>query len=192
MNKLTFLDRDGVICEDVHRLHKKEDLVLLPKSGEAIKSLNDNGYSVIVITNQAVVARGMCSEEDLSEIHGLMCSLLEEEGAKIDWIYYCPHHPEMPSDVPEHAKKYGIDCECRKPKPGMILQAKSDFRIEDLSKNYMVGDKGSDILAGQRAGCKTILVRTGCGGRERGLAEMTRPTHTSSNLYTAVRDIILK
>ena len=192
MKKAVFLDRDGVICKEIDHLHRKEDFTLLGRVGEAIKLLNDNHYLAIVITNQAVVARGMCTEKDVKELNKHMEELLRREGAKIDAVYYCPHHPEMHPDVPEHARKYRVECECRKPKPGMIFQAQKDFQIRDLKKCFMIGDKNGDILSGKNAGCKTILVRTGYGGKGGDNIEKVSPDYIEKDLYCAVNNIILK
>ncbi len=187
MVKAVFLDRDGVINEDVDHLHRKEDFAFIPRAPQAIKLLNENGYTVIVITNQTTIARGICLEEDVVRLNRHMTELLSQQGAKIDAVYYCPHHPD-----PEKAqiRKYNIDCECRKPKPGMIFQAQRDFQISDLSESYMIGDKTSDIKAGFLAGCKTILVETGYGGSDN-LYEVT-PDYIASDLYSAVSEVILK
>lgn len=185
MEKYVFLDRDGVICIEKNLLHKKEDIELIPRSAEAIKLLNENNYKVIVITNQPVIARGLCKLEDLEKIHNDMKNFLREKNAKIDKIYFCPHHPTAGNN-PEYTK----DCQCRKPKPGMILEAKRYFKIKDLSKCYMVGDTIGDIKAGFLAGCKTILVKTGYGGDD-GFKDAT-PDCEAEDLYEAVTNIILK
>lgn len=186
MQDVVFLDRDGVICEEVTHLHKEEDLRLIQGSREAIKLLNDREYLVIIISNQPVVARGICSEDEVIELNKYMEGLLREGGAKIDGFYYCPHHPEK-GDNP----KYTLDCECRKPNPGMILKARKDFNLENLT-GFMVGDKRGDILAGKRAGCKTILVETGYGGKGGDMVCSVVPTHEERDLYNAVTNIILK
>jgi len=180
-----FIDRDGVICEEVNHLHKKEDLRLIPKTGESIKLLNERGYVCIVITNQPVVARGLCSEKEVKEVHNHLNMLLGKYYAKLDGIYYCPHHPTEGNN-PEYTR----ECECRKPKPGMILKAKEDFGIKDSDECYMVGDKISDILAGKKAGCKTILVETGYGGKD-GIDNIV-PDFKAKNLHDAAVNIILK
>ncbi len=184
MNRIVFIDRDGVICKEKHLLSKKEDLELLPQTEEAIKKLNEHNYRVVVVTNQPVVARGLCTEEEVIEINKHLEQLLLEKGAKLDRIYYCPHHPKGV------IAKYTIECECRKPKPGMLLQAKKDFGLETLSESYMIGDQIGDILAGERAGCKTILVETGYGGKG-GFNDAT-PHYITKDLYEAVTQIILK
>ena len=184
MNKIVFLDRDGVICEEKNLLYKKEDLELIPRSAEAIKLLNENGYKVVVVTNQPVVARGLCTEEELLKINSYLDELLAKEGAHIDRTYYCPHHP-IKGDNP----KYTRDCECRKPKPGMLFSAMKDFGLESLAESYIVGDTIGDIRAGDLAGCKTILVRTGHGGK--GEFSDAIPVFTENDLYDAVINIIL-
>jgi D,D-heptose 1,7-bisphosphate phosphatase len=185
MNKLVFLDRDGVICEDYDLMYHKEQLKLIPRSADAIRLLNENGYNVIVATNQPVVARGLCNEESVIQMNKYLEELLEKEKAKIDRFYYCPHHPKK-GDNP----KYTMECECRKPKPGMLLTAAKDLGILSLADCYIVGDTIGDIRAGDLAGCKTILVRTGKGGR--GEFNDATPMFTENDLYDAVINVILK
>lgn len=153
--KAVFLDRDGTINKYVGFLRNIDDFELINGVANAIKKINDSGYLAIVITNQPVIARGEVTVEQLNEIHNKMETLLGLEGAYLDGIYYCPHHPDkgFEGEIPE----LKIDCDCRKPKPGLLLQAAKDFNI-DLSQSWMVGDSESDILAGKAAGCKTILI----------------------------------
>ena len=125
---------------------------------EAIRKINESGYLAVVVTNQPVVARGEVSFEELEEIHSKMETLLGKEGAYLDAIYYCPHHPHKGYEGERPELK--IDCDCRKPKPGMLLKAAEDFNI-DLSKSWMVGDGENDIQAGINAGCKTVLLSNG-------------------------------
>ncbi len=186
-SKFVFLDRDGVISEEKVHLHKKEDMRLIPRSAEAIKILNENNYKVIAITNQPVIAKGLCTLEELEEIHKCMEILLAEKGAKLDKIYFCPHHPTVGNN-PEYTK----DCDCRKPKPGLIFQAQKDFNIKNLSECFMIGDKMSDIYAGRSAGCKTILVETGYGGKGGENLEDIKASFYAPNLHSAVMKIILK
>ena len=183
--KYVFLDRDGVINIEKDLLHKKEDLELIPGSAEAIKLLNKNDYRVIVITNQPVVAGGLCTFDEAKEINSHMEGILAKEGAKINRVYFCPHHPTKGNN-PEYTR----ECECRKPKPGMILNAQRDFNIKNLSLCYVVGDKTSDIKAGKLAGCKTILVKTGYAGDD-GFNDAI-PDCEAKDLYDAVLNIILK
>ena len=149
--KAVFLDRDGTINKYVGFLRDINEFELLPGVAEAIKLINQSGYLAIVVTNQPVIARGEVSWEELHEIHRKMQTLLGQEGAYLDGIYVCPHHPDkgFEGERPE----YKFDCDCRKPKPGLFLQAAKDFNI-DLSQSYMIGDSERDIEAGQNAGCK--------------------------------------
>lgn len=157
--KAVFLDRDGTINKYVGFLRNIDDFELLPGAAEAIRRINQSGYLAIVVTNQPVIARGEVTVEELREIHNKMETLLGQEGAYIDGLYYCPHHPHKgyAGEIP--ALK--IDCDCRKPKPGMLLQAARDFNI-DLSQSWMVGDSESDVKAGLAAGSRAALI----GGQE--------------------------
>ena len=153
--KAIFLDRDGTINKYVGFLRDIYDFELLPGVAEAIRKINESGYLAIVITNQPVIARGEVTWEQLEEIHNKMETLLGKEGAYLDAIYFCPHHPDkgFEGEIPE----LKIDCDCRKPKPGLIYKAAEEFNI-DLSQSWMVGDGKNDILAGKNAGCKTALI----------------------------------
>lgn len=153
--KAIFLDRDGTINKYVGFLRDSEEFKLLPNVGEAIQLINSSSYLVIVVTNQPVIARGEVTTNELNIIHKKMDTLLGKEGAYIDGLYYCPHHPDkgFEGEIPE----LKIDCNCRKPKAGMLFQAANDFNI-DLTMSWMVGDSESDIKAGKNAGCKTILI----------------------------------
>jgi len=155
-NKAVFLDRDGTINEEVEYLSDLKEFKLLPKVARAIKLLNDHGFKVIVITNQAGVARGYFGEDKVEEIHQEMKRQLREKRAHLDGIYYCPHHPT------EGMEKYKKNCWCRKPNPGMLEKAAKDFDL-DLGKSYVIGDQLTDIELGNNAGCETVLVLTGCG-----------------------------
>lgn len=150
--KAIFLDRDGTINKYVGFLRNIDEFELLPDAIDAIKKINSSGYLAIVVTNQPVIARGEITYDELKEIHNKMETLLGAEGAYLDGIYYCPHHPHKgyKGEIPE--LKY--DCECRKPKPGMLLQAALDFNI-DLTQSWMIGDSENDILSGENANCKT-------------------------------------
>lgn len=153
--KAIFLDRDGTINKYVGFLTKPEQFELLPGVAEAIKMINKSGYLAVVVTNQPVIARGDCTWEELQEIHDKMETELGKEGAFLDAIYICPHHKDkgFEGERPE----YKFDCECRKPKPGLLLQAAKDFNI-DLSQSIMMGDSENDRLAGERAGCKSSFI----------------------------------
>ena len=149
--KAIFLDRDGTINKYVGFLRNIDDFELIDGVSEAIKLINQSGYLAIVVTNQPVIARGEVSWDELHEIHRKMETLLGKEGAYIDGMYICPHHPDkgFEGERPE----YKIDCDCRKPKPGLLLQAAKDFNI-DLAESYMIGDDYRDIKAGENAGVK--------------------------------------
>lgn len=156
--KAIFLDRDGTINKYVGFLRNIDDFELIDGVAEAIRKINESGYLAIVVTNQPVIARGEVSFEELEEIHNKMETLLGKEGAYLDAIYYCPHHPHKGYEGERPELK--IDCDCRKPKPGMLLKAAADFNI-DLSRSWMVGDGENDIQAGINAGCKTVLLSNG-------------------------------
>ncbi len=161
--KAIFLDRDGTINKYVGFLRDIDSFELLNGVSEAIRKINALGYLAIVVTNQPVIARGEVTYNQLQEIHNKMETLLGAEGAYLDAIYYCPHHPHKGYDgeIPE----LKIECECRKPKPGMILKAARDFNI-DLALSWMVGDGENDIKAGQAAGCRTALIGEGDYGQD--------------------------
>ena len=185
MNRAVFLDRDGVITEDPpHYAHRLDQLRLIPRSARAIQRLNAHNFRIIIISNQSGIARGYYQEEDVKIFNDGMEHLLARESAHIDAIYYCPHHPNA------KIERYKINCNCRKPKPGMILDAAQKYSI-DLRNSFVVGDKWSDIEAGRAAGCKTVLVLTGHGkgefDKEQGSAD-----NIATDLFEAVDKYILK
>ena len=153
--KAVFLDRDGTINKYVGFLRDIDQFELIDGTVEAIKKINNSGYLAIVVTNQPVIARGEVTFGELEQIHNKMETLLGLEGAYLDAIYFCPHHPHKgyEGEIPE----LKFDCDCRKPKPGMLLQAAKDFNI-DLSQSWMIGDSENDVLAGKNAGCRTALL----------------------------------
>lgn len=151
-----FLDRDGTINVDVDFLRSPDQVLLIPGAAEAIRRLNARGVATAVVTNQSGIARGLFAEEALGPIHATLESALHRSGARVEGIYYCPHHPT------EGIPPYVVDCDCRKPKPGMLLAAARDLRI-DLRRSFLVGDRISDIEAGHAAGTRAILVLTGNG-----------------------------
>lgn len=154
--KAVFLDRDGTINIYKNFISDPDDFELIDGVAEAIAILNQKGFLVIVVTNQPVIARGECSLDTLQEIHNKMETLLGQKGAYVDGIYFCPHHPDK--GFPGERSEYKIDCNCRKPKPGMLLQAAEKYNI-DLLNSYMVGDSLIDAEAGKAAGCKSILIK---------------------------------
>lgn len=153
--KAVFLDRDGTINKYVGFLRDIKDFELLGGVSEAIKRINALGYLAIVITNQPVIARGEVSFEEMEQIHNKMETLLGNEGAYLDAIYFCPHHPHR--GYVGECTELKIDCACRKPKPGMLFAAANKFNI-DLEQSWMVGDSESDVKSGINAGCKTVLL----------------------------------
>lgn len=186
-NKCIFLDRDGTIIVYKELLHKKEDVVLLEKAAEAIRLINHYGYLAIVVTNQPVVARNLCSFEEMWEINRRMEELLAQKGAYLDDIFACPHHPDR--GFPGENKAYKIKCECRKPGIGMIKEATNKYNI-DLKKSYLIGDTTTDIMTGKNAGLKTILVQTGLGGKDGRYG--VEPDLIADTLLDAVHEILGK
>ena len=156
--KAIFLDRDGTINKYVGFLRNIDDFELIDGVAEAIKKINSSGYLAIVVTNQPVIARGEVTFNQLDEIHNKMETLLGNEGAYLDAIYFCPHHPHKGYEGEISELKF--DCDCRKPKPGMLLKAAEDFNI-DLSQSWMIGDDDNDALAGEAAGCRSIKLEKG-------------------------------
>ena len=153
--KAIFLDRDGTINKYVGYLRTPEQFELLEGVGEAIRKINLSGYLAIVVTNQPVIARGDVTVDGLQQIHNKMETMLGKEGAYLDGVYYCPHHPDK--GFAGEVEELKIVCECRKPKAGLLLQSAKDFNI-DLSQSWMIGDSENDVLAGRNAGCKTALI----------------------------------
>lgn len=151
-----FMDRDGTISEEVGYVNHLSRFHLLPRTAEAVRLINQSDFKAVVVTNQAGVARGYFPEVLVREVHTKMQMLLGQEGAHVDRIYYCPHHPHVGPD------SYRIDCDCRKPKIGMLEKAVRDLKV-DLSRSYIIGDKHTEIVMGHKAGVKSILVLTGYG-----------------------------
>lgn len=156
--KAIFLDRDGTLNKYVGFLRNIDEFELTDDAANAVRLINESGYLAIVVTNQPVVARGEVSIDELNEIHMKLETLLGQKGAYIDALYYCPHHPHKgyEGEIPE----LKIECECRKPKPGMLLKAAEDYNV-DLSKSYMIGDSDNDYEAGVAAGCTSIKIKEG-------------------------------
>jgi D-glycero-D-manno-heptose 1,7-bisphosphate phosphatase len=172
MNKIIFLDRDGTIIFDPEdeRVDKEEKIKLFPDTIEALKYLASNNFSVVLITNQAGIAEGRINLQDFDRINNKVLEMLEPSGIKILKTYVCPHSPQD-------------NCECRKPKPTMILEAAKEFNV-DLAETYMIGDRESDILAGINAGAKTVLVKTANKP-----VEVKEATYTALTLLDAVKYI---
>jgi len=187
-----FLDRDGVINELVY--HQEQGIIdspftieqfrLLPGVSQAIKKLREKGYKVVLVSNQPGIAKGYMSEETFDKIRGKMSEELAEDGASLDGEYYCFHHPEA------KVQRLKVNCECRKPKPGMLLQAAQDMDI-DLSQSWMVGDGLTDIKAGKSAKTRTILLgRMKCELCHLMDEEDARPDAITSNLEEAAQFIL--
>ena len=186
MKRAVFIDRDGTLSEEVGYINHPERFRLFPYAGKAIRHLNENGWLAIVTTNQAGVARGYFSEEMIETVHKGMQDQLAIDGARLDAIYYCAHHPSV-GDPP-----YRADCNCRKPKPGLITRAATDFDV-DLKHSWMVGDRYSDIQMARNAGVKSAFVLSGYG---RGEWEHQRrswteqPDMVAENLLQVVLNIV--
>ncbi len=179
-NVAVFMDRDGTINEEVGYLGRVEELVLIPAAAEAIRLVNEEGMKAVVVTNQSGVAKGYFTEEDVRLINGRLAEMLRDEGAVIDRFYYCPHHPA------EGRYPYKVACACRKPEPGMLLQAAADLDI-DLVRSYLIGDMLKDLDAAHRVGAKGILVRTGYG-KNVGITD--EPDYIAEDILDAVRWIL--
>jgi len=180
-----FIDRDGTINEDIGYVSSPDDLMLYPYAAEAVRLVNQSSLQAIVITNQSGIARGYYNEDTLAVIHDRMITELGRDGARIDAIYYCPHHPRIGDD------RYRQMCACRKPRPGMLRQAAREHSI-DLTRSYVIGDKASDINLATNAGARGVLVLTGYG-RET-LAHRDRwpcePAIIADDLLDAVKQIL--
>lgn len=159
IRKAVFLDRDGTIISQVELLHKSSELKLIPGAAKAINIFNCLGYFVVIVSNQPVVARGIIEFEEAGRIFDILVKRLGRMGAKIDAVYFCPHHPDA------YVKKYKLFCKCRKPAPGMILDAATKYGI-NLKQSFFIGDSTQDVLAANKAKIKMILVKTGHGGKD--------------------------
>lgn len=181
-----FLDRDGTISEEVGYVNHPSRLRVLPRAAEAVRRLNQEAVPAVLVTNQSGIARGYFSADVLSLVNASLIDQLSVEGAHLAALYICSHHPR------EGEPPYRLECDCRKPKPGMLLKAASDLGL-DLARSWTVGDKPSDIVAGHRAGTRTILVLTGYGLGEweyrRGTFSV-QPDHVAEDLLDAVSLIL--
>lgn len=184
--RAVFIDRDGTLSEEVGYINHPSRFRLFPYSADAIRHLNENGWLAVVTTNQAGVARGYFSEEIIANVHEGMIKDLESAGARLDGIYYCAHHPSV-GEPP-----YRFDCDCRKPKPGLISRAAHDFGI-DLKQSWMVGDRYSDVEVAQNAGVKSAFVLSGYGRGEWEYQRATwsrQPDLVAEDLLSAVEAIV--
>jgi D-glycero-D-manno-heptose 1,7-bisphosphate phosphatase len=181
-----FIDRDGTLTEEVGYVNHPKRLRLLPRSAQAIRRLNESGIAAVVVTNQAGVARGYFSEEVLAAVNTVLVARLKEEGAYLDGIYVCIHHPT------EGVPPYRVVCDCRKPKPGLLQRAAADHGL-DLSRSTLVGDKPSDLVAARAVGAGGVLVLTGYGLGEweyRRQRFGVAPDHVAEDLFDAVEWVI--
>jgi len=180
LEKVIFLDRDGVINQDSTEYVKSwDEFHFIPGSLEALRLMNENGFCVIVITNQSAVGRGMITMKTLMNMHAKMREEVQKAGGKIHDIFFCPHRPDE-------------NCDCRKPEPGLIFQAKEEYGVV-LPKAIMVGDNGKDVQVGKNAGVgKTVLVMTGCGATAQNelMKNGTPPDYVAEDLLDAVKWII--
>jgi histidinol-phosphate phosphatase family protein len=177
-----FLDRDGTLISEVDGLRSPDQLELLPDVAVAIRELNHQGFRVVMVTNQPVIAKGFCTEADVEMVHRKLETLLGREHAFVDRTYYCPHHPEkgFAGERPE----LKIECDCRKPRTGMLLQAARDLNL-DLSRSWLIGDSTTDLETARNAGVKSILVQTGYAGKDGKFSD--RADFTVRNLLEAVK-----
>jgi D-glycero-D-manno-heptose 1,7-bisphosphate phosphatase len=180
VKKAVFLDRDGTLVQEVGYLRMLEDLRFTPRAAEALHVFATLGYLNIVITNQSAVARGLLSPKALNKIHQKLKTMAKEEDATIHDIFFCPHFPEG------RVAPYNIECQCRKPKPGMLEQAAAKHRI-DLQQSILIGDKISDLELGKNAGIRTILVLTGYGSQTKDA--WTEPVECFLNLYEFAKSL---
>ena len=171
-----FLDRDGTLNVEKNYLYKPSDWEWIPGAIETIRSFNQAGYLVIVVTNQAGIARGFFSSAEVESLHRHVDGMLAAKGARVDGYYYCPHHSD-----------FSGPCDCRKPKPGMLLRAQSDHQI-DMSRSWMIGDKLIDVQAGLAAGVRSMLVLTGYGAKEQ--AQLPQGVLSTDSVATAAQHIL--
>ena len=180
-----FIDRDGTLNEDIGYVSTPEQLTLYPWAAEAVRLINEAGLKAIVITNQSGIARGIYTEETLIAIHQKMIEELALHGAKLDGVYYCPHHTRI------GGARYGIECACRKPRTGMLDRAAREHNI-DLSRSFVIGDKASDINLALNAGARAALVLTGYGRETEAHPDLfpCAPAFVAETLLDAVRLIL--
>jgi histidinol-phosphate phosphatase family protein len=180
-----FLDRDGTMVHDVGYLSRLEDLQWFPWTIEAVRLLHRAGFLVCVTTNQSGIALGFCTDAFVRRVHEEMSAAIEAAGARIDGWFYCPHHPQAAIDA------LRTDCECRKPRPGLVRQAQERFDI-DLTRSFVIGDKSADVGLAEAVGARGILVRTGYGESElvRHNGDMPGSAHIATDLLEAVTWIL--
>jgi D-glycero-D-manno-heptose 1,7-bisphosphate phosphatase len=181
------MDRDGTISEEIGYVNHPARYRVFPYSAEAVRLLNEAGWLAILVTNQAGVARGYFTEDLIGEVHGVLRQELEKGGAHLDALYYCAHHPTV-GEIP-----YRFDCDCRKPKPGLIQRAAAEFEI-DLEQSWMIGDRYSDIELARNAGTRAAFVLSGYGRGEweyQRTAWKHEPDLVADDLLEAVKKIVM-
>ena len=183
MKPAVFIDRDGTVIEEAGYLDRLDRLVFFPYAVDAVRLLKRAGFAVVIVTNQAGVGRGIYGEQFVHDTHALIAARFAAAGAGVDAFYYCPHHPDAT------VARYRVACDCRKPAPGMLHKAAADLDL-DLTRSFAIGDKWSDVKAGEAAGTRSLLVRTGYGRTTEG----SRPEGTRAvvvdNLIAAVASIL--
>lgn len=183
MRRAVFVDRDGTLIEEIGYLDRLDRLTLFPYTVDAIRLLNRAGFVVVVVTNQAGIARGLVDESFVAVAHQFISDRLAAGGAAIDKYYYCPHHPD--GTIPALRRQ----CDCRKPRPGMLLKAAAELDL-DLSRSFSIGDRLHDVQAAEAAGARGLLVRTGHGARDAAHAPATAAAAIEDNLIAAVSWIL--
>ncbi|HMG33705.1 MAG TPA: HAD family hydrolase [Blastocatellia bacterium] len=185
LKRAVFIDRDGTMNVDVGYVSSPDQLEVYPWTGQAVRLINESGLLAIVVSNQSGVARGFCSEQTLELIHERLMLHLEQDGARLDALYYCPHHPEI-GDAP-----YRRRCDCRKPQPGMLHRAATLHDI-DLARSFVIGDKASDIALAKNARARSVLVLTGYGQETLANPDVwpCEPDAVCDNLLEAVNYIV--
>ncbi|MBI5393798.1 MAG: HAD family hydrolase [Verrucomicrobia bacterium] len=175
--RAVFIDRDGTLVEEIHYLHRPEDVIIVKGAAAALKKLRRAGFLIFIITNQAGIGRGYYTEADMQRVHRHLLGALGKDGAAVDGVYFCPHHPDD-------------RCNCRKPSPKFLFDAAAQFKIQ-LADSFMIGDRIGDLEAGRRAGARSILVRTGYGEEEFKQAGDKLPAdHVAKDLSTAINWIL--
>ena len=184
--RAVFFDRDGTLNEEIGHVRNAEDFRVYSFAARAVRLVNEAGLRAIVITNQSGIARGLIPESLVRRVNRRLTRRIAAGGGRLDAIYYCPHHPEA------SVKRFRVVCGCRKPAPGLLEAAASEFGV-DLARSFMIGDRFVDILAGRRVGARSVLVLTGVGRRELKDEEgncIVQPDHVAENAYKAVRWIL--
>ena len=185
-NRAVFFDRDGTLNEEIGHVRDPEDFRVYPFAARAVRLVNEAGLRAIVVTNQSGVARGLLPESLVRRVHRQLTRRIEAGGARLDAIFYCPHHPEAVIE------RYRVVCSCRKPATGMLEAAARQFQL-DLAKSFVIGDRFVDITAARRVGARSVMVLTGVGRREledEEVSGIAQPDHVAENAYDAVRWIL--